>query len=131
MDLLIPNRQEDVRRLEIAVNHAAVVRRGHGFSNRHEDVCGLCGRQETRVPEPTGEILAFEHLHRQKAPLPVISHLDDVDDVRVSDTRRQPCLRQKARARPGTTARFGLQDPERDAPPRCPGARPRRWHSSS
>jgi len=65
----------DVGRLEVAVEHAALVDRGQAGGDRARDLVGLVGRETADPPQQRREVLAVDELHRQEME-PV--HLLDV-----------------------------------------------------
>ena len=77
-------RQEDVRRLEVAVDHAVAVRLLDAASQQLDEPGGLAGRPATAV-EPGGEIAAVE-VFQDEIRVPVlIAQAVNLDDVGVME----------------------------------------------
>jgi hypothetical protein len=96
-------RQEHVRRLEVAVDQAAVVQRRQRGEHAERD------RQRVRDAERAalqaiGQRLALEQLHGDEQRARILADLVDLADVRMVDARRRPRLAPEALAR-GLVAR--------------------------
>ena len=113
-------RQEDVGRLEVAVDQSTRVqrfeRRERGEGNRH----GLVERQRSAF-EPRGQRLALEILHRDEEIPVLFTDVVELADIGMADRRRRPRLPPQplGRIRIGGGAPDHLQ---RDGPsqPRIP-----------
>ncbi len=75
-------RQQDVGRLQVAVNDAFVVRCLHGAGQRLQQACGLPCRQRGAVELPV-QAAAGTELQGEEGPAVVLADLVDLDDVRV------------------------------------------------
>src|SRR5262245_65428326 len=77
---------EDVARLEIAVNDSQVVRRLQGGADRIQNLEHLAGREPTALIQDRSEVDALEQLHDvERTSVGQIVELEDVDDARVPD----------------------------------------------
>ena len=74
--------QEDVRRLQISVDDAALVGGVDGQGERLDDSGGVAGRLRTAA-EMAGEAAAVDVLHREVRPAAVLADIVDLDDVRM------------------------------------------------
>ena len=91
-------REEDVGRLEVAVDHAASVQRRERGQNSETD-WHRCGEAQRAPPHPVGQRLAFEELHRDEQLASVLADFVDLADVRMIDARRGPGFAPEALAR--------------------------------
>ena len=108
-------REEDVLRLQIAVDDALVVRRRDGRQDRKRDVDHLLVGQRSRPAQVLRQVLAIQILHDEKRRVALEADVGDVDRVRVPDARRQLGLQQEARARLGDGRESRADDLDRDA----------------
>ena len=106
--------EHDVRRLEIAMDDAALVRGGESGADLPRDLERAIFREAADAAEQRREILAVHVLHRQERVAVDLADVVDAADVRVRDLPRHPHfgvqLRQPRRDRgrrraAGTSAR--------------------------
>ena len=97
--LVVDAREEDVGRLEVAVDDAGAV----GAPERPADLLGdlrrLAQRQAPLALEPVAEVLAAEQLHHEVGEVAVDAVVEHLHDVRPAQARRRPGLPREARAR--------------------------------
>jgi hypothetical protein len=106
--------QEDVRRLEIAVDDPLAVRGAEGAGHGARDPGRSLGRELAHAPEEIGERLALEQLHHQEGVASLgLADVVDLDDVGVPQAPAEPGLAEHARAELGV--RIG-DELERDLP---------------
>ena len=83
--------QEDVRRLQVAVNHLRVVKGRQTFGDLPDDGQRIA-RIEGAALEALGESLAVEKLHRQEDSVPILrvfpSDVEDTADIRMRNPAR-------------------------------------------
>ena len=91
--------QEDVRRLEVAMDDAARVQRGEARRGCRGRSATASERAQRAASQPLGERFALEQLHRDEQPAVVLADLVDLADVRMVDARRGPGLPPEAAAR--------------------------------
>ena len=91
-------REEDVRRLQVAVHDPARVERLERGQHRERDRHRLRHAQRPAL-QPLAERLAFEQLHRDEELPLVLADVVELADVRVVDARRGPGLALEALAR--------------------------------
>ena len=106
--------QEDVVRLQIAVDDAVEVRRrdtAHGGQHERDR---LDERHLSRSLHPIGERLAREQLHDQTRRALVLDDVEDRHDVRVIDAARGERLAAETREHLGTGGERGEDPLERD-----------------
>jgi hypothetical protein len=88
--------EEDVLGLQVAVDHAARVRRLEARADLHQQRDGVPG-VEPPAPQPLEEALALEQLHRQEqVPLGTAAEVGDPDDVVVLERGRDLRLAAEA-----------------------------------
>ena len=109
---------EDVLRLQVAVHHALLVRRGERREHLEHDVHEV-GRREAPLPhEALGQGLAVQALHDEvRAPVVQPAHVVDRADVRVAERARDPRLVPQPRARLLVLGELRVQDLHRDPLP--------------
>ena len=115
LDRVRPRRQEDVLGLQIPVRDARLVRGHHRRTHRNHDVRQLLRADRSGPVEALGEILAAQEFHDQIGLARVAAHVGHVDDVRVTNARRQLSLAQKPR--PGTGDRGYSRGQDFDSDP--------------
>ena len=77
---------EDVARLEVAVDDAEIVRRLQRGADRLQNLQHLAGREAPALVQHRPQVDALEQLHHvERAPVGQIVELEDVDDARVLD----------------------------------------------
>ncbi len=81
---LLGRLHQDIRRLEVAVDHPLPVRRVDRPGERADQERRRTGRPR-RAVEPVGQRAALDPLHRQVRPVPHLTDLIDLDDVGVPD----------------------------------------------
>ena len=89
-------REEDVRRLDVAMEHASVVRVRERRGDGNQEAEGARNAEDMLVGEEEAEVLAGQDLHDQvRDPLcrPDVEH---GGDVRVTQARRDPPLPEEA-----------------------------------
>ena len=79
--------EQDVARLEVAVNHAALVGIVDRFGNRGHQRGRLAGRKRS-VGQPLGQALALDEAHREVVLALVLADLEDRDDPGVIEIGR-------------------------------------------
>ena len=94
----LADREEDVRRLEVAVRDAPSMSLRHRVADRPHDVSSLRGGERPGAPEPVREILPLEQLHHEVALPGVLADVGDVNDVRVAKAGRQLRFLQESSA---------------------------------
>ena len=107
--------------LEVAVEHACLVRRPESPSRLTEEVQGVLVR-ELGTGEESGQGLPFDELHRDVDVALEEAGVVDLDHVDVGDRRHRPRLFDQPLGRAG--ASLGVDSLDRDAPGqhRIPGA---------
>ena len=96
---------QDVRRLEIAMQHALRVRRSQARAQLPPDVDDLLRRQPAHAPKQRREILAPDQLHREEDHALGLADVEDPADGRVRDLTREPHFVEDPLAR-GRTGRL-------------------------
>jgi len=86
---IAPRRDEDVRRLDVAVDEAVGVRRVECVGDLRRPGDELVRRDRSAV-DPLLERRSFEELHHDERPALVIADVEDAADVRVAERRRGP-----------------------------------------
>ena len=99
LDAAVARREEDVLRLEIAVDDAGRVRRDERRADGEHEVDEVARRHRTRALEAMREVLAREELHDEVGDAPLAAHVRQIDDVRVAQARGELRLAQEALAR--------------------------------
>ena len=84
-----------VGRLQVAVQDAAVVRRGEARAELARDLERLVLRQPADPPEQRRQILAVDVLHREEVPAVHLADVVDAAHVRVRHLPRRPHLREE------------------------------------
>jgi hypothetical protein len=105
--------QEDVLRLDVAVNHALLVRRAQ--RRRHLAKDAHRGRlvEGARALQARGQRLAFEQLHHDAVVVRELPEVGDLDDVGVADVVHEPCFGEEARDRLLVLGDVRVQDLDR------------------
>ena len=106
-------RQRDVRRFEIAMHHAAIVRRGQTVRHVAEDPQRLEARQRA-AREPLIEALARDQLHHQEAALAVRLEAVERRDVGMVERGEHARFALEAGEHVGARAELGRQQLDRD-----------------
>ena len=120
--------EEDVRELEVAVDDAARVDRGHRRGRSPHDLDRVA-HAERRAPLALAEVLAVEPLHREEeAPVVPGAVRDVLDDVRVAQIGEDRDLAREAGAL--VRRRRGAQELDRDSLSRLAVGRPCRCRPS-
>ncbi len=88
--------EEDIARLDVAVDHPERVGRREPAADLGSDVGRSARRERLVAPQPLLERLAGEQLHAQEGVGPVLAGLVDRDDVRVAYLRGLARLREEA-----------------------------------
>jgi hypothetical protein len=102
-------RQEDVRRLEIAMHETAPMERLERIENGQLDLDRFCGRE--RAPGDSGrQRLALEQLYRNVELAVLFAEIVKLADIGMTDTRRRASLTHEAVA----GGRVGLAAPRLD-----------------
>ena len=113
-----------VRRLEIAMQHAALVRGGDAGAELARDVDGLVLRQAADPAQQRRQILAVHVLHRQEPAAFVIAEIVETADVLVRHLAGDSQLGVELREPIGIGGDAGGQELERDRSDRASGRRP-------
>ncbi len=114
---MTPSVDQHVRRLEIAVQHAAVVCRGKAGTELARELECLVRRQAADPPEQRGEILAVDVLHREEV-LPVdVADVVDAAHVRMRDLPGEPDFLMEAGQPVGAVHDLPRQELESDGLP--------------
>ena len=108
--------EEDVVRLEVAVQHAVLVRVVDGARDLREQAGGGFRRQPA-LTHPRRERAALDEPHGKEMPAVVMPDLEDGDDVRMLEPRRRLGLGAETLDHPGRGQFAGGDDLERDLPP--------------
>ena len=109
--------QEEVLRLDVAVDHARPVRGGQPVRGRVGDPRGAARRQRPRVRKRIGEIEPDEELHREERRLGIVDvHLIDAEHVGVVDEGGGARLAREASERRALSV-LGAEHLERDPLP--------------
>src|SRR5581483_3971385 len=117
--------EEDVLRLQVAVEKATLVRVVDGARELREERPRLLGRERSLAPQALAERAAPEELHGDEARRLLERDLEDADDVRMLERERGARLAREAPERRLAVRPLGLgEDLERDlepvrAPPRA------------
>ena len=82
--------EHHVGRLEIAVQHAAVVRRGKAGADLPRDLGGPLFREAPDALQQPGQIFPVDELHRQEHAAVVLADVVDAADVGVRHLARDP-----------------------------------------
>ena len=98
--------EHDVGRLEVAVQHALVVRGRQAGAQLPRDLDRLVRRQPADAAEQGGEVLAVDVLHRQEVLAVGLADVVDAADVGVRDLPRDAAPR---RGNAAQRARVGAQ----------------------
>ena len=106
---------------EIAVQDAAVVRRGQSGAQLPRDVERLLGRQRPDAPQQRRERFAVDVLHRQVVPAFGFADVVDAADVRVRDVAGEADLGDEAVRR--TPVRVRSLGASSFSATRCPSLR--------
>ena len=104
---------EDVRRLDVAVDDAAVVGDLEGAGDVGGDAGGLARGEGPVLAQDRGEVLALDELHDDVRARRVFAEVEHGDDVRVAERRRGPRLVAEAREEVGVLAELGPQELDR------------------
>ena len=102
---------DDVFRLEVAVDDADVVRRRHAVGNLARQRQGMGGIQRPDPLDEGGQRLALDEAHRDVFEAADLAKVVDADDVLVSDLPREEELALEA-TRPGR-AGCARREPDR------------------
>ena len=105
---------EDVRRLDVAVDDAAVVRGLDGAGGLGGEARGLARGQDPLLAQDRGEVLALDELHDDVRARRVVAEVEHGDDVRVVERRGGLCLVAEAGEEVGVLAVLGPQELDRD-----------------
>ncbi len=105
--------EQDIGRLDVAVDEAARVGGVEGTRNLGEDRDRL-RRLERAVPQPLLEVASLDVAHRDEEQLAELAGLVDRDDVRVVDRGRELRLAQEAVAERFVLGEVGGEELERD-----------------
>ncbi len=90
---VLPSNAEEVRRLQVPVDDAQLVRLGDGLAGLEYEVDRLLHRQRTASPEPGVEVDAVEELHdHEGGPGLERAHVEHAGDVLVRDLCGRPRL---------------------------------------
>ncbi len=100
--------------LEIAMQHAAIVRGGQPGRNLAPDVERLVGRQTADSLEQRGQVLAVDVLHRQEVRAVELGDVVDAAHVRVRHLTGQADFRQEPFTTGGVVGQRARQELERD-----------------
>ena len=121
--------EEDVLRLDVAVDDALVVGGVQGAADLAPDVDHLLDRQPADAAQALVQILAFEELHDdERRPIVVAIEVGDLDDVRVAQRRDRARLVLEALVDIGVGGGLAVQDLDGE---QAPGAHvPCRIHRS-
>jgi hypothetical protein len=106
--------EHDVRGLEIAMQHAAVVRGGESRAELPGDVERLVFRKPSDAPQGRRQILAVHELHRKKQMAGGLADVVDAADVGMRDLARGAHFVVKLREPPRVLADFVRQELQRD-----------------
>ena len=82
--------EHDVRRLQIAVEHAALVRRGQPCADLPRELERPFRREATDAAEQRAELLAVDELHREERVALDFVDVVDAADVRMRHLPRHP-----------------------------------------
>jgi hypothetical protein len=86
---------EDISRLQIAVNDVRAVCARQSTRDLGHDVGGFAQRESSARRETRAEILAFEELHDDERLIALDTVVDDLNDVRAAKLRRRHGLTAK------------------------------------
>ena len=89
---------QDVGRLQVAMQHALRVRRRQPGAQLAGDLEHPLGRQTARALEQRGEILSLHELHREEDRLAGFADVEDPAHRRVGDLPREPHFLEDAAA---------------------------------
>src|SRR5262249_17923057 len=110
---LVVGRERDIRRLEIAVDDALVVRGLQGVGNLPRDRQRIAEGQ-TAAPEPPGERVAFDELEDKQARLSNLLESMNRGDVRMVQRREHLRFASESREPFRIEGERGGQDLDRD-----------------
>ena len=105
---------EDVRRLDVTMDEALLVRGVEGLRDLREEVDGALRLECTVLGDDLREIGAFDVTHREEEQAVLVSGLVDRDDVRVVERSRDPRLAQETLAEALVLGELGGDHLERD-----------------
>ena len=103
-----------LRRLDVAVDDAARMRRVERLADLLGDARGRRGRQRPALAEDRGEVAAVDQLHDDERVARVHAVVEDVDDVRMVQRGGGLRLLAEARHEGGVAAVLGAQHLDRD-----------------
>ena len=89
---------EDVLRLDVAMNDAGFVHRRHAFEDGHEQSRGL-GRRELPAACIGAQALSLEVLHDEERSSGVLAEVEHTDDSRMIDRTERLCFETEPLAR--------------------------------
>jgi len=109
--------EKDVRRFDVAMNHAPLMGGGEGLQHASRDVVGVVEREHPLAREARFERLAFEQRHHEKglAAL-VVADVDDIHDSLVSQRGERARFEQESADGALVRSAIGAQPLEREAP---------------
>jgi hypothetical protein len=86
----------DVGRLQVAMQHAFVVRGREACAELPRDFDSLVFGQPADAPQKRGQVLAVDILHREEVTLVELADVEHAAHVRVRDAKRHPDFGQEA-----------------------------------
>ena len=107
-------REQDVARLDIAVDDASDVRHAERTGDVEADACCLRRGEATDTTQPGGQVLALDELHDQERLAIVGAGLEAGDDVRVAQDGLRQCLAPEAHRDVGIGDHLAPQQLDRD-----------------
>ncbi|AUX36029.1 uncharacterized protein SOCE836_082330 [Sorangium cellulosum] len=112
--LLLRAREEQVGRLEIAVNEAGLVRAADRLAGLDEDERGVREREPADALEPRAQVLALEQLHHEVRGVVVDAVVLDIDHVRALQARGDPGFALEAGQERGRRRKRRCHELDRD-----------------
>src|SRR5262249_29174946 len=99
--ILLDTREEQIARLEVAVDEARVVRAAQRLADLSDEVRCFLERQAPAPLEPHAQILSVEELHHEVRDAAVDAVVLDLHDVWALEVGGRACLALEARAELG------------------------------
>ena len=108
--------EQDVVRLDVAVDHTALVRVGERVGDLAQDPSRLVRREHAALVQALGEVVAVDVRHHEEDELLLLVDGVDRDDVRMRELRGRLRLAEEARLDLAAERQLGRQQLDRDLP---------------
>lgn len=106
--------QQDVRRLQVAVDDAVGVARGQRVGDLRGEQCGADGAEGAVLAEVVVQVGALDEVHDERQEITLDDEIADPDDVRVGQAQQHRPLAQEPHHDVGIAREFLLEDLDRD-----------------